>query len=259
VSCGRCFYCRRGQSIYCVDSQSFGFQLPGGYAEYMLVPEHAVLHGVVNRIEDAVSFTAAALAETLACCIRAQRTSRVTNGDAVAVIGGGPVGMIHCRLARANGAARVVLIEKEVSRLEHLDLGGIDDVIDSGKGSVEPQAVAPTGGDGADVVVVACSSAEAQRLSLSLAAKGGRVNLFGGLPTGQSAIAIDSNLLHYREISLQGTHGSTPDDNREALDMLARGLVSTDDLVSHEFPLDSLEEAFRFAEGRTGMHVAVLP
>ena len=259
IACGKCFHCRKGQDIYCLDSLSFGYQLPGGYAEYLLVPERGVQYGVVNTIGDTISFEEAALAETLACCLRAQKTSQVSSGNTVVIIGGGPVGIIQCRLAKANDAGRIILVERETKRLEQVNLDYIDQIVDSTKGDVEEEIMAATSGNGADVIIVACSSAQAQEQSLSLASKGGRVNLFGGLPPDQSKISIDSNLIHYREVSIQGSHGSTPDDNREALDMLARGLLRIDDLITHRFPLDSIREAFLFAENRKGMHVAVLP
>jgi L-iditol 2-dehydrogenase len=233
--------------------------LAGGYAEYLLVPERGVRYGVVNKIEDTVSFEEAALAETLACCLRAQKTSRVNSGNTVVVVGGGPVGIIHCRLAKANDAARVVLVERETQRLGQMNLDSVDKLVDSQKSNVEEEILSLAEGNGADVIIVACSSAQAQEQSLALAGRGGRINFFGGLPPDRSKISIDSNLIHYSEVSLQGSHGSTPADNREALDMLARGLLRIDDLVSHRFPLDSIREAFLFAESRNGMHVAVLP
>jgi L-iditol 2-dehydrogenase len=259
IACGKCFYCRKGQDIYCLDNMSFGYRLPGGYAEYLLVPERGVQYGVVNAIEDTVSFEEAALAETLACCLRAQRTSQVSRGDTVVIIGGGPVGIMHCRLAKASDAAKVILVEKKTKRLEQVNLDSIDKVVDSCKSNVEAEILALTESNGADVVIVACSSAQAQEQSLSLASRGGRVNFFGGLPPDEAKIAIDSNLVHYREVSLQGSHGSTPSDNRQALDMLAKGSIAIGDLITHTFPLESIREAFLFAESRNGMHVAVLP
>jgi len=259
IPCGRCFYCRKGQYIYCLNSLSFGYQLPGGYAEYLYVPRCGIEFGVVNRIPDGVSFEAAALAEILACCLRAQKTSRVSRGDVVVVIGGGAVGIVHCRLAKANDAARVILVERETKRLEQVNLDSIDQIVDSKKGDAGEEILAITDGRGADVIIVACSSAQAQEQSLSLASRGGRVNFFGGLSPDQSKISIDSNLVHYREVSIQGSHGSTPDDNREALDMLGRGLLSIDDLITDKFSLDSIKEAFLFAQSRKGMHVAMLP
>lgn len=259
IPCGECFYCRKGQYTYCSDNLSIGYQLSGGYAEYLLVPRRGVRLGVVNKIPDGVSFEAGALAETLACCLRAQRASAVSRGDAVVIVGGGPVGIMHARLARVSGAGRVILVERETGRLGQVDLGSVDRVVDSARGDVEPEVLALTNGDGADVVIVACSSAEAQEQSLSLARKGGRVNFFGGLPSGRSEISIDSNLIHYGEVSVQGTHGSAPDDNREAVDMLAGGVMKVDDLITHRFPLDLIRDAFLFADSREGMHVAVLP
>lgn len=259
IACGQCFYCQQGKYIYCLNSLSFGYQLPGGYAEYLLVPKRGVEFGVVNVVPDGVSFEAAALAEPLSCCLRAQRTSGVSRGDTVVVIGGGPVGMMHCRLAKANAAGRVILVERESWRLEQVNLDSVDQIVDSAKSDVEAEILALTQGNGADVVIVACSSAQAQEQSVSLAARGGRVNFFGGLPPDRSQISIDSNLIHYREVSIQGSHGSLPEDNREALDMLGRGLLRIDDLITHRFPLDSIREAFLYAESRKGMHLAVMP
>ena len=125
----------------------------------------------------------------------------------------------------------------------------------------DPQAAIGdlTEGRGGDVIIVACSSGEAQAQALTLAAHGGRVNFFGGLPPESPMIYIDSNLIHYREITVQGAHGSIPKDNREALDMIARGEVSVRDLISHTFSLESIVEAFQFAESRAGRHVAICP
>jgi L-iditol 2-dehydrogenase len=259
VACGNCFYCLRGQGIYCLNHLSFGHQLPGAYAEYLLVPGRAVQYGVVNKIDGRVSYEEASLAETLACCLRAQKTSRVGRGDTVVVVGAGPVGIIHCRLARANGAARVVLVEREAARLRQVDLSSVDVLVDSGKSDAVAEVLALTEGRGADVVIVACSSAEAQEQSLSLANRGGRINFFAGLLPDRSEISIDSNMIHYGELSIQGNHGSTPEDNREALSMLGGRSIAVNDLITHRFPLDSIRDAFHFAESRTGMHVAVLP
>lgn len=259
MACGECFYCLKGQPIYCQNSRSFGYQLPGGYAEYLLVPPRGVEFGVLNRVPSTLSFKEASLAEPLACCLRAQKTSRVISGDTVVVLGGGPVGIIHCRLAKVNDAGKVILVEKESRRLEQVNLSSIDEIVDSTKSDPKVEITALTEGRGADVVIVACSSAQAQEESLSLVGRGGRINFFGGLPPGQSSILVDSNVIHYRQVSVQGSHGSTPQDNSEALDMLGRKVLEVGDLITHTFTLDSIEEAFFFAESKEGMHVAICP
>ena len=259
IACGECFYCRKGEHIYCQNSRTFGYQLSGGYAEYLLVPSRGIEFGVLNRIAETLSFEEASLAEPLSCCLRAQKASRVSPGDTVVVIGGGPVGIMHCRLAKANDADKVILVERETRRLERVNLASIDKVVDSMKSDPKVEIAILTEGKGGDVVIVACSSAQAQEESFSFAGRGGRINFFGGLPPGRSNIFIDSNVIHYNEVSVQGSHGSTPHDNREALDMFTRKVLEVGDLITHTFPLNSIEEAFHFAESRDGMHVAICP
>lgn len=257
VACGECFYCRKGLPVYCQRRQSFGYQLAGGYAEQLLVPPKAVAYGVLNRFPPSVSFEEASLAEPLACCRRAQRSAGVGPEMAVVIVGGGPIGIMHARLARAARAEPVILVERDVARLQGVRLDAVSAVVDSSRSDLRAAIADLTEGRGGDVVIVACSSGEAQAQALTLAAHGGRVNFFGGLPPENSHITIDSNLIHYREIVVQGAHGSTPADNREALDLIAEGQVRVRDLISHTFPLESIVEAFRFAESRAGMHVAV--
>jgi len=259
IACGECFYCRKGQPIYCQNSQSFGYQVPGGYAEYLLVPERGIKFGVLHKIPQAVGFEEAALAEPLSCCIRALRASQVGQRDMVVVIGGGPLGIMHCRLAKVNGAGKVILIERDTRRLEGIDLASVDEVINSVQSNAEEEILSLSEGRGADVVIVACSSAQALEQSFSLAGKGGRVNIFAGLPPVSSNIALDGNLIHYREVSVQGSHGSTPTEHRKALDMIGRKKIGVSDLMTHKFPLDSIEEAFLFAESLKGMHIAITP
>ena len=176
-----------------------------------------------------------------------------------ATCAGGPVGIMHCRMAKVNGAGKIILIEKETKRLQYVDLTAVDKIIDSSKSTSEADIRAATGGRGADVVIVACSSSEAQEQAFSLAGKEGGISFFAGLTLGPPNISINSNLIHYHEISVQGSHGSTPQDNKEALDMLARKAMDVSDLITHTFPLDSIEEAFHFKEKGEGMRVTICP
>lgn len=259
VACGTCHYCLRGKHVYCLNRRTFGYQLPGGYAEYVFVPSYAVDYGSLNVWTDYLSFEEASLAEPLACCLRAQEVTRVGSADTVVVIGGGPIGMMHCRLAHARGSERVILVERDVSRLSQVDLSAVDHLIDSKRENAEARLTDITEGWGADVVIVACSSVEAQSQGIAMAGRGGRVNFFGGLPRGDARIDLDTNVIHYQEVSIHGTHGSTPADNRAALDLLSRGEIRVADLITHRFDLDSIEAAFKFSESRSGMHVAVRP
>ncbi len=259
IACGKCYYCLKGQDIYCLHSQTLGYQLPGGYAEYLFIPPRGIEYGILHKIADNVSFEQASLAEPLSCCIRAQRNAHISPGDIVVIIGGGPIGIIHCRLAKLHGAGKVILVENAVSRLRNLDLTSVDNIIDSAKVDSVSRIDTLTKKNGADVVIVACSSRDAQEQAVSLAGKGGRINYFGGLPPHHLNISLDSNLIHYREISILGSHGSTPHDTKEAVDMLASKRIDITDLISQTFPLNAIADAFLFAESKAGMHVAIHP
>lgn len=259
ISCGTCFYCLHGQHIYCENSRTFGFQLQGGYAEYLLVPERGIRYGVLNTIPEALSFEEAALAEPLSCCLRAQRTSGVGRGTSVVIIGGGPIGIMHCRMAKLNKADNVILVDRNIERLENITRTSIDVLIDPRQEDTITRIMELTGGRGADVVIVACSSAEAQAQSISLAGKGARINYFSGLPPDSAHIRIDGNDIHYREITLNGTHGSLPSDNLEALEKIADKEIQVYDLMTDMFHLDEIEPAFHHAGSRQSMHVGIYP
>ena len=156
IACGQCFYCCKGQYIYCQNRRTFGYQLPGGYAEYLLVPQRGVEFGVLNKVADTLSFEEASLAEPLSCCLRAQKALRVSDEDIVVVIGGGTVGLMHCRVAKANDAGKVILVERDTSRLEKVNLASVDVIVDSVRSDTEAEILALTEGRGADVVFESC-------------------------------------------------------------------------------------------------------
>jgi L-iditol 2-dehydrogenase len=258
IPCKSCYYCKRGSYLACPQGESFGYQLPGGFAEYMAVPKLGIDFGVMNHVDDKLSDNEAAMAEPLACCLRAQQLTPVKPGDTVIVIGGGPIGILHCRVAKAIGA-RVILIEHDQKRLNNVDLSSIDINIEAPDSDLPPQIMELTENEGADVVIVACSSTKAQMHALELVNNGGRINYFGGLGPDHREISIDSDIIHYREITVTGTHGSLPQNNQLALDLITTGIVKVDDLVSHTYLLNEIVEAFAFAQSKQGMHVAVIP
>jgi L-iditol 2-dehydrogenase len=258
ISCGTCFYCKRGQYLACPNGESFGYQLDGGFAEYMAIPKRGVDFGVLSRVDVKLSDNEVTMAEPLACCLRGQRISQVKPDDTVVVIGGGPIGMLHCRVAKAQGAY-VILIEHDQKRLDNVDLASVDVNIEAPDSDLPPQVMELTENEGADVAIVACSSVKAQMQALELLNKGGRVNFFGGLGQDHQDICFDSDIIHYRELTVTGTHGSLPEDNKLALKLITGGAIKVDDLISHTFLLREIADAFTFAQSKQGMHVAVIP
>jgi len=257
VPCGSCRYCRRGQSTVCENLLDIGSTWDGGFAEYLVVPGRAVRTGCVNKVPDGLSLAAAALTEPLACCLNAQEMLGVGVGDTVLIIGCGPIGCLNAMTARALGATRIIMANRSEPRLRLARLSGADEYINTSEQDLKERVLESTDGRGADVVIVACASAEAQQRAVELAAPRGRINFFGGLPRGSSAIHFDSNRLHYLELTLVGNHGSTPYHNEKALELIASGLVPAEKVITHRFKLDQIERAVSVAESHEGLKVLV--
>ncbi|MPZ72765.1 MAG: alcohol dehydrogenase catalytic domain-containing protein [Nitriliruptorales bacterium] len=257
---GECWACTAGMETVCPNQTSMGYQYAGGFADYMIVPHQVLKVNGVNRIPDGVSYAEASVTEPLACALNAQELARVGEGDVVVVMGAGPIGCLHVRLARSRGAAEVYLVDVNAARLRlsaervHPDAaidGSAEDVVDA--------VVKLTDGRGADVVITAAPSGRAQEDAIEMAAPRGRISFFGGLPKDDPIIRCDSNKVHYRELFLIGANGSSPDHNRRALELIAIGRVPVADLITHRMPLDRVHDAIEAVLSGEAIKVVVEP
>ncbi|HPP13419.1 MAG TPA: zinc-dependent dehydrogenase, partial [bacterium] len=252
IPCGRCHYCRRGWPTMCDNLKAIGYHYDGGFAQLMKVPAIAVANGCVNRIPDNVSFAQATLAEPLACVINGQRLSQVELGDTVLILGAGPIGCLHAELARATGAGQVILTDILPERLQIASFTGAI-TVDLSREDILTRVRELTDGRMAERVIVAATSQQAQEKAVELVAKRGSVNFFGGLPKEKPFINLNSNLVHYGEFTIVGTHGSAPRDNRLALTLLASGRIRASAYLTHTFPLEEIHQALQAAESRQGL------
>lgn len=260
VPCGECRQCKRDRMSICENQTSVGYQYEGGFAEYLIVPREVLTVDGLNRIPDGVGFDEASVAEPLACVINGQRLAGVGAGDVVVVVGAGPIGCLHVRLAKAHGASRVILADLSLERLKlSADRVAPDDVIDVSAQDLVEEVLRLTDGQGADVVITAVAAGSVQEQALKMTARGGRISFFGGLPKDKPIIACDSNLVHYRELTIVGANGSSPEDNREALRMIASGTVPVADLITHRLPMERVLEAFDIVASGTAIKVTVEP
>ncbi|MFG2103441.1 zinc-dependent dehydrogenase [Micromonospora echinaurantiaca] len=260
IPCGRCGECRRGRRTVCPNQESMGYHYDGGFAEYLVVPAKVLAVGGLHRIPDGLGYAEASVAEPLACALNGQHLARVGAGDDVVVIGSGPIGCLHVRLARARGAARVVLVELNRDRLDRAAaLVAPDAAVCAADVDPVDAVLKFTDGRGADVVVTAAASGAAQEQAVQMAARQGRISLFGGLPKDQPMINLDANLVHYRELTLVGANGSSPDHNAEALRLIASGAVPVGDLITHRLPLDGALDAFDLVAAGEAIKVTIEP
>ncbi len=260
IPCGECEDCRAGRMTICPNQVSMGYHFDGGFAEYMVVPENVLTVDGLNRIPEGVSYAEASVAEPLACALNAQELVRVEKGDDVVVIGSGPIGCLHVRLARSRGARRVFLVELSAERLE-LAASRVqpDEAIVASEVDPVARVLELTGGRGADVVITAAASGRAQEQAVQMVARGGRISFFGGLPKDDPVIALDSNLVHYRELMIIGANGSSPDHNKRALDLIATGAVPVDDLITHRLGLEQVLEGIGIVSRGEAIKVTIEP
>lgn len=258
VPCGQCYYCYRGIQGMCENLTAIGYHYDGGFAEYMAVPGVAARNGCVNSVPPGVSFEEAALAEPLACCINAQELMDVGLSDVVLIMGAGPIGCLNAGLAKARGAARVILTDIKKERLKLAEkVAGADLYLNMTGDELKERVFAETERRGADKVIVACSSAKAQEESLGLVAKRGMVDFFGGLPKDEPYIKFNSNLLHYREFFVVGNHGSAPRHNALALGLIAAGKIKVKDLITHRFNISDTLKGIEVTEAAEGLKVII--
>ncbi|HUZ85231.1 MAG TPA: alcohol dehydrogenase catalytic domain-containing protein [Gaiellales bacterium] len=258
--CGRCRMCRSGNEHLCVHGELMGFDHQGAYAELVAIPQIALKN--LFRIPDGLSDVHATFADPLSDAICGHKDIAVGLDDAVVVIGAGPVGTAHAAIARLEGAGRVLLLETAASRLDlaRAILG------DDRMGYVDTSAVdggaavrEATGGIGADVVIVACSSDVAQEQAMEMAAPRGRVLFFGGLPKGTTHMRFPSNILHYQEVQVHGSYASRHRDQVHALDMLSADVGGLRRVVSDVVDLDGAPGAFARIRAGEVLKVVVKP
>jgi L-iditol 2-dehydrogenase len=252
--CGRCRQCRRGQVNLCNSARAIGITDDGGAADYLLLPRQLVAQGNLLPVGAAADPAVVALTEPLACALRASAACRIAAGDVVLVCGAGPVGLLHVTLARLAGAAAVLVSDPHPHRRERALAWGA-----AGAHDPDPGGLRAALAGGADVVIVAAPSPAAQQHALDLAAPSGRVSLFAGLPRGSSRVELDTNLIHYKELTVTGTTGSTSEDCRAALDLILGGQVDAGALIDARLELGSAPEAIELVRTRRAMKAAIVP
>ncbi len=253
--CGTCFYCGHNQENLCEDLLFNN----GAYAEYIRIPERIVRRNMYE-VPDHVSYQDAALVEPLACVLRGLEESGVRPGDTIAVIGLGPIGMMFVRLAKAVCNARVIAIGRRPQQLQRASRMGADETVLNCDGA---DVVGPvhemTGGRGADVVIEAVGLPEVWQLAIKLLRRGGVVNFFGGCPDGTN-LSLDTNLLHYSELTCKASFHHTPALIKKALELVSRGYVGAKDFVNHSEPLTNLLQVMQHLMSHNGhLKTAIIP
>lgn len=257
VPCKQCEPCKKGLENVCDNVLSIGTTLSGGLSEYMLLSPGTVSRGPINKMPKNISFDEGALAEPLGCIVNGFEFARMSEGKSVLIIGAGPIGCMAINLAQIMGAEKIVVAEASDKRMKFAEQFGADRCINSNNFLDEALDASK---NGYDFVFSACSSTDAHESAIKAAAKGGFVNLFGGIPKNlPDIISFSNNLAHYKQIAIGGSFSQTKEHHKKALEYIASGHVKTNKLITQKFSLADIKKAFDTVELREGLKVIVNP
>ncbi len=258
VHCLRCWYCSVGLFNLCDDMTMIGITpgFMGGLAEYCVLPAHALAGGTIHKMPAALSWTQGALAEPLSSVQACHQDIGTRLGDTVLVMGAGPIGCLHTAIAHLRGA-RVILSEPNALRREMAARFKPDLLLDPSSEDVVAETRAFTGGLGADSAICANPVAATHQQAVEAVRKKGAVVLFGGLPKASPMTELDANRIHYDEIRVIGSFSYHPDYHLRALQLLERGQIDPDLIVTHTFPLHEVEQVFRTVAAGEALKVMV--
>jgi L-iditol 2-dehydrogenase len=238
--CDNCFFCRNNQQNLC-DDLLFN---NGAYAEFIRIPARIVAKNTLH-LPDEMSFEQAALTEPLACVIRGLQESDAHAGQTAIVLGAGPIGLLFIHAASLEGLHVIAVVKRMDQVATALQFGAeqvvrIADVVDP----IAAVRELTPGGRGADIVIEAVATPEAWQWAVQMARKGGLVNLFGGPPSG-TAVSLDTNLIHYSDLTLKASFHHTPATARRAFDLLVSGRFRWHDFLTGKALIEELPEVFR--------------
>lgn len=252
IGCGICDRCVSGRPHLCDDYKAFGINMDGAFAEYVKVPKEAITYGNLMVMPEGVTAEEAAVNEPLSCAYNGFLKCDIKPGEYVLVVGAGPIGIMHAMLAKMAGAAKVMMNDLSAERLAECAqiIPGIftysgDDLA----GFVMEQ----TRGKGLDVAITACPVPAVQAAMLPLMDYNGRVNFFGGIPAAKQPVAIDTNLVHYKELYLTGSTRASICQFRQTLDFVSEGLIDIKSIITGHYHIKDIMSAFEAAKAAKGL------
>jgi 2-desacetyl-2-hydroxyethyl bacteriochlorophyllide A dehydrogenase len=233
IYCGECFFCKNGKINFCSNLRALGVSENGGFAEYSLVP---VSQAYI--IPNDLSFTSAAFAEPLSCCIRGMDQAEIKHGESVVIVGGGTIGLLMLQLAKISGAGKIIVTEPVAEKRDIAASIGADYVFDPNNADMISQISDLTSG-GPDVVIECAGNSKAAALAVSLPKRGGRVVLFG-LSSKTDILKINLQDMFLKELSIKGSL-LNPFTFSRSVELLVSNKIRADKLQPSLSPLEELK------------------
>jgi 2-desacetyl-2-hydroxyethyl bacteriochlorophyllide A dehydrogenase len=239
ISCGKCFYCRMGQKLFCEDIVQLGVHTNGAFAQYVKAPEVNVY-----KLPPGMTWEEAAYIEPLACVIRGQDRANITMGSTVAIIGAGPMGLVHAQLAKMNGASTVIMSEMNPTRIEKALSLGVDHVIDASAQDPVKAVQDLTEGRGADFVIEAVGAIPTYQQAFQMVRRGGVLVTYGAAPAN-ATMEIRPFEIYSKELTIVGSYAGTYDTWLKAINLISSKRFKPGDIISKTIPLPSIVEGIK--------------
>jgi L-iditol 2-dehydrogenase len=244
VFCRHCPTCFSGRVNLCPNGGLMGREMDGTFAEYVAVPDFNAI-----KIPESITFEDGTSLIALATVFQSHAKVNITPGQSVAVIGQGAAGLLQTRLSVLSGADPVFAVARSPWKLEIAERFGATPVIASGSDPVRTVADATDGG-GVDVVIECVGGGQTLRQAMEMARPGGTVVCFGILP-GELP-AFDGYAMYFKELTLVGSRGMTPNDFHSAIRVVEGGRLDLAPFVTHRFSLEQTKEALDLVDSATG-------
>jgi 2-desacetyl-2-hydroxyethyl bacteriochlorophyllide A dehydrogenase len=242
TSCGHCYYCTRGQKLFCPQVAQLGVHTAGGLAEYVVAPATNL-----HVLPGSVSLDTAAYVEPLACAVHGQDRVGIRSGDTVLILGGGPMGLAHIALSVLSGASKVIVSEPDAARRDRSKQMGADVCIDPFQSNVVEAVADLTNGIGPDVVIEAVGSVVTYESAIAAVRRGGRVLAYGAAPQDAS-MSLRPFDIYAKELTITGSYAGTYDTWPRAIELLAGGRFDPSVIVDSVRPLADAVSAIRGLE-----------
>lgn len=256
VACGRCSFCLSGRRHRCPERRTLGYDDDGGIAEALLVPAALVSLGHVLPVPPELPLQRACLTEPLACVLNSLETCGLAAGGSIAIVGSGPMGLLHLLLAKRLGAATIIVSEPDEERAAVARRSGATRVVDPRNVGLTTAVLDATDGRGADAVVVTAGLPEVLDESLAATRRQGVLSLFAGFPPGTS-VPFDPNAVHYSEVRVTGSQNAAPEQYRRTLQLLAT-MPEIDAVTTHRFSLPEAAGAYEVRLREEGLKSMVV-
>ena len=256
IACGECYFCLIGKRNRCLNRLTLGYDEDGGFANYVRVPAALVRIGHMIKIDQTMPYELASMTEPFACALNSLESCRVQPGSTLLIIGSGPMGLIHLLLARAMGAAKVIMSDPVEERLKIAEELGAAVCVNPEKRSLLKEVMAATGGLGADAGILSVGAIGPVEEGLSAVRKQGYFNLLAGFPPG-SQFTMDANRIHYDELFLTGTQNATTDQYVRVSRMLSV-MPNAKKLITNRYGPAEANKAYEARLGLDGLKAVVL-